>query len=57
MSVRDGEEHEDEPFEEEDLEIYLNAMKGEKTESTFQVSVDIASGTGWIMLDTHPQLH
>ncbi|EOA32134.1 hypothetical protein CARUB_v10015385mg, partial [Capsella rubella] len=50
--VQDGEDQEDEPFEEGDLELSLNAMKGEQTESTFQVNAAIAGETGWILLDT-----
>lgn len=34
------------------MEISLNAMKGEQTDKTFQVHAKIATGTGWILLDT-----
>ncbi|XP_019098243.1 PREDICTED: uncharacterized protein LOC109131577 [Camelina sativa] len=48
----EGENMDDEPFDDEDINLSLNAMKGEQTESTLQVKADIATGTGWTLLDT-----
>ncbi|KAG7568090.1 Protein kinase domain [Arabidopsis thaliana x Arabidopsis arenosa] len=49
---RDGEDPEDEPMDDEDLKLSLNAMKGEHNESTIQVNANIDNGSGWILLDT-----
>ena len=43
MPVAEGDNHEDEWIEEDELEISLNAMNGEQTEQTFQVQANIAT--------------
>ncbi|CAA7028745.1 unnamed protein product [Microthlaspi erraticum] len=50
--VSEGENQDDEPYEEEELEISLNAMNGEQNEKTFQVRAVISTGEGWVLLDT-----
>lgn len=37
---------------EEEVEISLNAMNGEQTDTTFQVNSNISIGKGWTILDT-----
>lgn len=52
LPVEEGDNQDEELIEEENIELSLNAMKGEQNDSTFQVNAEIANAVGWILLDT-----
>ncbi|KAL4574559.1 hypothetical protein LXL04_021392 [Taraxacum kok-saghyz] len=51
MLADEGELDEDSPTEDDTPKIYLNAIRGEKTNQTFQVQAVIGTGLAWVLLD------